>query len=341
MVARPPFPFPRMRRRIPRIALITAVGVLALGGLAFAAVQTGALGAHGAKAKKAAKIKVRLTPARLKLTPGKSAKVRIAISGRRWPKTGGVRASAAALGATAAAPARGKVRLSVTRPLRAGLSVRFAHTVTANRRGQLSIRAASGMRPGTYRLRITATRVRPRGAPKRRAQRASTLLTFVVPSSGGTTGAGGVTPGASVPAATPAPTTPAVAPTPATGPKLLVGGNLHASLAPGHSESLDAKLANPFDADVDVTSIDIAIVDVNAPNATPALPCDLNDFAVRSYQGPPIRLPKGSVRSLEEIGVPRDRWPVLTMLDRPVNQDGCKGAAITFSYAASARSVDP
>ena len=329
-----------MRHRAPRIALITAACVLALGGLAFAAVQTGVVpvpGAHGAKAKRAAKIKVRLTPARLKLTPGRLVKVRIAIAGRRWPKTGGYRASIAS-----STPARGRVRLSFTRPLRAGLTVRLARTVTATRRGLLSIRASSAMHPGTYRLRIIATRIRPRGAPRRRAQRASALLTFTIPSAGNTTTSGGTTPPAS--GSTPAPATPAPAPgapTPASGPKLLIGGNLHASLAPGRSEPLDAKLANPFDVDVEVTSIDIAIVDLNAPNATPALPCDLNDFDVRSYAGPPIRLRTGNVRSLEEMGIPRDRWPVLTMLDRPVNQDGCKGAAVIFSYAATARSIDP
>jgi hypothetical protein len=318
-----------MSRRAPRIAFVTAAAVLALAGLAVAGVRTGVLPAPPAwtaakaKPKKAKKIRVRLSPAAIRLVPGREVRVRISIDGRRWPNTGGARARSSAL-------RRAKVRLSVARPLPRGVTVRIAPKVTATRRAVLYVRTRSVTPAGIHRLRIVATRVRPRGAKRLRAVG---TLRAVLPR----TAAPVTAPGTAAPAPT---TTPAPAPT-GDGPRLLVGGNLRVSLGPGITEPVDVKLGNPFAEPLDVTAIALEITDINAPNSSTAFPCDLRDFQVAPSSGAPVRLPPMSVSSLEEIGIPRPQWPSIAMLNRPVNQNGCKGAALTFRYRAEARSLDP
>ncbi|MCU0314395.1 MAG: hypothetical protein MUC84_10090 [Solirubrobacteraceae bacterium] len=314
-----------MSRRAPRIAFVTAVAVLALAGLAVAGVRTGVLpsplASPAAKAKKAKPIRVRLSPAVVRLVPGRELRIRVTIDGRRWPNTGGARARSSAR-------LRAKVRLSVARPLPRGVTVRLTPKVTATRRAVLYVRTSTKAAPGIHKLRIVATRVRPRGAKRLRA--VGTLRA--------------VLPRAAAPrTVAPAPTTtPAPAPAPTgDGPRLLVGGNLRVALGPGITEPVDVKLGNPFGEPLDVTGIGLEITDINAPNSSTALPCDLRDFQVAPSSGAPVRLPPMSVRSLEEIGIPRPQWPSIAMLNRPVNQNGCKGAAVTFRYRAEARSLDP
>ncbi|MCU0257413.1 MAG: hypothetical protein MUF56_00115 [Solirubrobacteraceae bacterium] len=302
---------------------MTAVAVLALAGLAVAGVRTGVLpsplASPAAKAKKAKPIRVRLSPAVVRLVPGRELRIRVTIDGRRWPNTGGARARSSAL-------PRAKVRLSVARPLPRGVTVRLAPKVTATRRAVLYVRTSTKATAGIHKLRIVATRVRPRGAKRLRAVG---TLRAVLP------GAAAPRTGAPAPTATPAP-----APT-GDGPRLLVGGNLRVALGPGLTEPVDVKLGNPFAEPLDVTGITLEITDINAPNSSTALPCDLRDFQVAASSGAPVRLPPMSVRSLEEIGIPRPQWPSIAMLNRPVNQNGCKGAAVTFRYRAEARSLDP
>lgn len=318
-------------RRASRIALLTAAAVVALGGLAFAGVRTGVLPsplASDSAKRKVKPIRVKLSPSTVRLKAGATVRVRIAIDGRRWPRTGGTRAKASA----AALPRRAKVRLTIARPLPRGVTVSFKPRITATRRATLTIRSGATTPSGTYALRILATRVRPRGAP---VLRASARLRAVVPAVASTAPTGEATPATT----TPATTTPSTSTT--TGPRLLVGGDLRISLGPGVTRGVDVKLGNPFDLALDVTSIDLAIDGINAPNATPDLPCDRRDFQVAPMTGEPIRLVAQHVTSLSEIGIPGNLWPSITMLDRPVNQDGCKGAALTFHYRAEARSVDP
>lgn len=316
-------------RRASRIALLTAAAVVALGGLAFAGVRTGVLPsplASDSAKRKVKPIRVKLSPSTVRLKAGATVRVRIAIDGRRWPRTGGTRAKASA----AALPRRAKVRLTVARPLPKGVTVSFSPKITATRRTTLTVRAGASVAAGPQVLRIVATRVRPRGAP---VLRASARLRVVLPAAPATAPTGQATPAAG-------PTTTTETP-PTMTPRLLVGGDLRISLGPGVTRGVDVKLGNPFDVALDVTRIDLAIDGINAPNATPDLPCDRRDFQVAPMTGEPVRLPAQHVTSLSEIGIPGNLWPSITMLDRPVNQDGCKGAAIVFHYRAEARSVDP
>ena len=58
-----------------------------------------------------------------------------------------------------------------------------------------------------------------------------------------------------------------------------------------------------------VQAIIVTVRDVEAPRAEPDHPCGL--------------------------GVARDHWPMVCILNRPVNQDGCEGRALTLDYDAT------
>jgi hypothetical protein len=47
-----------------------------------------------------------------------------------------------------------------------------------------------------------------------------------------------------------------------------------------------------------------------------------------------MSLPGRQSSDLRALGVPAELVPTLTMLDRPVNQDGCKNAQVRLSFKA-------
>jgi hypothetical protein len=47
-----------------------------------------------------------------------------------------------------------------------------------------------------------------------------------------------------------------------------------------------------------------------------------------------MSLPGRQSSDLRALGVPAELVPTLTILDRPVNQDGCKNAQIKLSFKA-------
>ena len=316
-------------RRARRIALLASVALCAAAGLAYAGVSTGVLPLAGtARKHRVPIIRVRLAPSPVSVTAGTTVRLRVSITGRGWPRTGGVPARTAAVHV-----ARSPVRLTLRVPR--GVTATFAPKTTATRRSILSLRVASGSRPGAYRLRVVATRVRARHS-HRRVQRAfRTLILTVRPSS--TRGSG------IVPVTTPATRTPGAdtGGTTTDDRRLLLGGNLRAALVPGAVQPLDARIGNPFDQDVAVTAIELTALHVDAPQSTPDHPCDAADFALQPLTGAPVRVAAGVVASLADLGVPAERWPAITMLDRPTNQDGCKGAVVTFTYRGVAESIDP
>ena len=81
----------------------------------------------------------------------------------------------------------------------------------------------------------------------------------------------------------------------------------------------------------------VSIAAVSAPNATADLPCSADDFAVTQYSGAyPLTLAASETTTLSSRGIPASQWPALTLVNRAVNQDGCKGASVSLSYGGSA-----
>ena len=107
-------------------------------------------------------------------------------------------------------------------------------------------------------------------------------------------------------------------------------------LAPGISVPLDLRLTNPHRSPIAVTGLGVTIRGVTRA-AGVALPCGTGDYTVTAYRGRyPLIVPAHETRSLSALGVPSSAWPRLTMIDKPVNQDGCKGARLTLGYTGSA-----
>jgi hypothetical protein len=88
-----------------------------------------------------------------------------------------------------------------------------------------------------------------------------------------------------------------------------------AKLSPGVSRPLDVVVPKGSASELVVNIVTVELKSVSAPNATGSRPCGMDDFEV-------VRAPS--------------RPPAVRMLDRPVNQDGCKGAEVRYSFGLTA-----
>jgi hypothetical protein len=115
-------------------------------------------------------------------------------------------------------------------------------------------------------------------------------------------------------------------------PTFSIAGNVGA-LYPGASAPLDLAITNPLKQALEVTSLSIGVKD---DTGTPGCVGSRN-YAVTPFAGSyPITVPAGATRRLSQLGYASSVWPRVRMLDLPVNQDACKGATVTLSYAGSA-----
>ncbi|WP_156870067.1 hypothetical protein [Sporichthya polymorpha] len=109
------------------------------------------------------------------------------------------------------------------------------------------------------------------------------------------------------------------------------------TLRPGITAPIDVELTNNNATDLAVEALGVDLAIAAAPNATGRLVCTVADFDVTPYTGPTLTLPAGTTRTLSELGIPAAQWPRVRMLNTPVNQDGCKNAALRFTYGATGR----
>lgn len=115
-----------------------------------------------------------------------------------------------------------------------------------------------------------------------------------------------------------------------------IEGNATEPISPGVRAPLDLTLTNPHDVPMSVTGLSVSVQKVSAPNADDVHPCAVGDFAVdQASNSFEITLAARSTSTLTDLGLARSKRPHVGMLDRPVNQDGCKGASLTLAYTAS------
>ncbi|MHB8273466.1 MAG: hypothetical protein ACYDC9_01650 [Dermatophilaceae bacterium] len=113
-------------------------------------------------------------------------------------------------------------------------------------------------------------------------------------------------------------------------------GNAANPISPGVRAPLDLALTNPQDVPMSVTGLSVRVQKVSAPNADDAHPCVVGDFTVeQASSGITITVAARATSTLSGLGLPRATWPQVGMLDRSVNQDGCKGASLTLGYTAT------
>jgi hypothetical protein len=115
-----------------------------------------------------------------------------------------------------------------------------------------------------------------------------------------------------------------------------IDGNATEPISPGVRAPLDLQLSNPHDVPMSVTDLRVRVQKVSAPNADDAHPCAVGDFTVgQASSSIKITVAARATSTLSSLGLPRATWPQLGILERSVNQDGCKGASLTLGYAAS------
>lgn len=115
-----------------------------------------------------------------------------------------------------------------------------------------------------------------------------------------------------------------------------IGGVAATPISPGVMAPLDLIFTNPHDVPMSVADLSVTVRKVSAPNADDAHPCAVGDFTVgKASSGIKITVAARATSALSGLGLPRATWPQVGMLDRPANQDGCKGASLTLGYAAS------
>jgi hypothetical protein len=125
-----------------------------------------------------------------------------------------------------------------------------------------------------------------------------------------------------------------------------ISGNANtAKLYPGLRTPVDPRISNPYSSTgLSISSISATLTGVSAPGA-----CSLQDFSLQQLDATayPVVVPAGvqnaTLSSLIQQTHPS--WtaqqvskalPQLTLVNRPVNQDGCKNASISFHYTSSA-----
>lgn len=111
-----------------------------------------------------------------------------------------------------------------------------------------------------------------------------------------------------------------------------IAGDVVDLLYPGASGSVDLVFTNPNRVAITVRSVTIA---VDPTTSSPGCDGTTNLLVTHSLIGT-ATVPARSTRSLSQLAVPTDRWPVLTMPDLPVNQDACKETTFTLHYTGSA-----
>jgi uncharacterized membrane protein len=120
--------------------------------------------------------------------------------------------------------------------------------------------------------------------------------------------------------------------------RFTIGGNLSGLLAPGSTTPLDLVLSNPNQKPLSVTNLTVTVQSVTRTTSAIAhnLACTSTDYTVAQYSGPyPLTVPANGSASLSGLGIRSSARPQVGMRNTSVNQDGCKGATLTFAYNGS------
>jgi hypothetical protein len=118
---------------------------------------------------------------------------------------------------------------------------------------------------------------------------------------------------------------------------LRISGIPSGRLAPGLSAFLDLVLTNPNAFPITVRRLMVRVRTISAPRGSLALSCSSRDFTVAQFSGGGLRLRAASTTSLGHLGVAQALWPRVSMPNRTLDQDGCKGASLTLDYRGVAR----
>ena len=112
--------------------------------------------------------------------------------------------------------------------------------------------------------------------------------------------------------------------------KVGIRGIATGRLTPGRMTTVRIQLRNRTTYPVYVSRIQIRITKVVAPRATALRPCTTKDFRIRQIKSN-VRI---RVAPRRGAWVPKAKRPAIGIVNRRVNQDGCKGAVVRLKYTA-------
>ena len=290
------------RRFRRRSTCLVVLGLISSLGVAYALAARTARPAHSI-AVAARPLAVLVAPATRTVAPGVTARFAVRVQRSSRGTTG----------------LSGRTELSLGDRLPAGARASFApyggvaSPATPRHSSMLTVTTAPNTPPGTYPLRIHAQRPHRSG---------STPIALIVISRGG-------------PAAAPAATSPSA---PLSTPSAFtISGSLPGLLTPGAEAPLDLLLSNRQGSEITISSLSVQVGAVAGPQSDPTHPCSANDFSVEQFSGATgFTLPASTSSSLSELGFAAADWPEVSMLNLPVNQDGCKQASLTLSFSGTA-----
>jgi hypothetical protein len=120
-----------------------------------------------------------------------------------------------------------------------------------------------------------------------------------------------------------------------------IAGGVSRRLSPGSDVPIDVVIENHHDFPLHVSRLTVRLARVDSPRATLRRPCSLGDFAVDQMAGPvSLKIAPNATSSLGDLGFELDSWPHVSMLNRSVDQAGCKGAVVVLSFSGSGSRTD-
>lgn len=114
--------------------------------------------------------------------------------------------------------------------------------------------------------------------------------------------------------------------------RVWISGTVQTRLSPGAVSPIVVTFRNPNPRAIAMKRLRIKVATISAPNADAAHPCTKVDFEIKQLRTRNLLIPAGRSTDLAGLGIPPSRWPSLAMRNRPVNQDGCKGASIKLRF---------
>jgi len=154
------------------------------------------------------------------------------------------------------------------------------------------------------------------------------------------TGGGGGGHSTSVPVSVPTTTAPTGAPSntqPGTVDRFTISGHVDGTLAPGLTAPVNLTFSNPFPFAITVTAVTITVQDatMRGGRSNPSCVGTDNFLVTRGLSAAPV-VPADATRSLGQLGIPRPKWPQVSMPNLAVNQDACKLTTFTLAYHGTA-----
>lgn len=300
----------RTGRRNRRPVRLLVIGLAATLGATIAVAAVVVSARHSADVA-VPPLSIRAEPSSRTVAPGVSAQFAVRVARRHLGPNG--------LGLD------GRTGLRVASALPSGAGVSFASRPALSREASrhsttLTVTTAVNTPPGTYMLRVQARRPHRIG---------STAISLIVSDRGSSNAAE-------------APISPTLTPTVTTPDAFTIAGALPNLLTPGTAAPLDLTLVNRESVDLSISSLSVQVAGAGGPQTDPTHPCSASDFSIVQFSGAPgFTLPASSTTSLSELGFTPAQWPEVSMLNLPVNQDGCKQASLSLSFSGAATEATP